>query len=253
MSFYEHVVASLVDDGVVARDDAILVVCAGPADRDVFASAGFSNVVLSNLDETDGGVDYSPFTWRRYDAEHLEVEDGSFDWVIENAGLHHCASPHRALCEMLRVSKQGVLVIEKRDSALMRLAVRAGLVTAYEFDSLDPAAAGTGGQRNGPIPNYVYRWTEREVEKTVDSYAPEFTHDYRYFYDLRPVHRLERSGNPLKRYAALAFRTALPVIRPILKKQGNGFGFLVTKAGALQPWMKREADGIRPDLSYGRA
>ena len=42
-----------------------------------------------------------------------------------------------------------------------------------------------GGQRNTPIPNYVYRWTRREVEKTVLAFAPVAKH--RFFLFLRPA------------------------------------------------------------------
>ena len=42
----------------------------------------------------------------------------------------------------------------------------------------------TGGVDNTNVPNYVYRWTEREIIKLIKSYKPEINHkiyfDYGY-------------------------------------------------------------------------
>ena len=78
----------------------------------------------------------------------------SFDWAIVHAGLHHCASPHRGLLEMCRVARKGVVVMEARDSMLIRLAARVGLVPNYELETVAIANFAIGGLRNSAIPNY---------------------------------------------------------------------------------------------------
>src|SRR5438445_1104277 len=152
-AFYVDVLKSLIANGTVATSDSVLVVCGGPTDSNAIALAGFSNVTVTNLDE---GISNN-----RQDAENLSYNDGSFDLVVVHAGLHHCASPHRALLEMYRVTKKCALAFEARDSLLMRTAIRLGLTIDYEIEAVSGSNFEYGGLNNGPIPNYNYRWTER--------------------------------------------------------------------------------------------
>jgi ubiquinone/menaquinone biosynthesis C-methylase UbiE len=46
----------------------------------------------------------------------MAFDDNSFDFAIVHNGLHHCYSPHRGLLELYRVSRQGILVFEPRDT-----------------------------------------------------------------------------------------------------------------------------------------
>src|SRR5437773_10369620 len=113
--FYETTLEWLIDKGVLTREMSVLVVCAGQFDRDVLLKAGFTDVTISNLDSRWSGYEFSPFRWSCQDAEKLEFPDDEYDFCIAHDGLHHCASPHRALLEMFRVAKKGVLVFEPRD------------------------------------------------------------------------------------------------------------------------------------------
>ena len=119
IGFYERVLRRLVDEGLVRRDWHELVVAGGPVDRAAFAACGFTDVTFTNL-SGDGD--------ELQDAEALSYDDDSFDFAVISAGLHHCASPHRALLELYRVARRGVLALEARDSALMRFAQRLGVV-----------------------------------------------------------------------------------------------------------------------------
>ena len=154
---------------------------------------------------------------------------------------------------MLRVSAKGAAVYEARDSILMRLAVRFNLTPEYETAPAALTGGTHGGYRNGPIPNYVYRWTERVVETTVKSYLPAFQHSFHYTYGFRiPTQRLAMSPSFPKRFIAKCAEFLVPLLELVLRKQGNEFGFLVTKRDSLQPWMM-EADGeLKPDLEYLR-
>lgn len=48
-------------------------------------------------------------------AENLDFEDNSFDFIFCKEALHHCPRPYIALNEMFRVSKKGIIIIEPRD------------------------------------------------------------------------------------------------------------------------------------------
>lgn len=152
IGFYERVLRRLVDEGLVQRDWNVLVVAGGAVDRAAFAASGFTDVKFTNL-SGDGD--------EQQDAEALGYDDDAFDFAVISAGLHHCASPHRALLELYRVARHGLLALEARDSALMRVAQRMGVVDEYELTAVADNDFAAGGVRNSPVPNYVYRWTER--------------------------------------------------------------------------------------------
>jgi ubiquinone/menaquinone biosynthesis C-methylase UbiE len=167
MNFYAETLCSLKAKELLLSDDNVLVVAGGSHDRTSLLEAGFNKVVISNLDYHAGEVDYSPFQWTRLDAERIELSDDSFDWVIIHAGLHHLGVPAQGVCEMFRVCRKGIVCFEARDSLAMRLAVKVSLSSEYELESAFLSDGLSGGYRNGPIPNYVYRWTEREFEKVI--------------------------------------------------------------------------------------
>jgi SAM-dependent methyltransferase len=228
--FYGRVLGRLLDQGLLRCDMRVLVVAGGDLDRRVFARHGFADLTVSNLEPSDA-EEYQ-------DAEALTYPDASFDLAVISAALHHCRSPHRALLELYRVARAGVLGLESRDSTLMRLAIRLGVVDDYELTAVASNDFQRGGLRNGPTPNYVYRWTEREVEKTIASAAPERRHRFVWFRELElPVSVLELSGKRRWRLAARPLR----VVTRLLPGQANLFAFAVLKEG-LQPWMRSEGE-----------
>ena len=170
--FYERTLRRLLADGTMRTGESVLVVAGGEADRAALVAAGFEDVTISNIDESGADDAYAPYAWSYADAEALPFDDGSFDWTVVSAGLHHCASPHRALLELYRSARRGLLAIESRDSLLMRLALWARAVDPYELTAVVANGFASGGVRNTAVPNYVYRWTERELEKTIASNAP---------------------------------------------------------------------------------
>jgi ubiquinone/menaquinone biosynthesis C-methylase UbiE len=235
----------------IAASDSVLVVCGGPYDKAVLARCGVVDGVISNVDYHDGVQDYAPYRWRSEDAENLTAADQSVDWAFVHNGLHHCGSPHRAFCEMLRVARKGVLVIEARDSLLMRTANRFGLSPNFEMEPILLSDGRDGGLRNGPIPNYIYRWTEREIKKTVASFLPHQDNTIRFFYGYRlPLQRIAMSRSPLKRGVVGLAAAGGRVLEAVAPRQGNLFGVAVFKTGALQPWIKQTASGPAPDMAY---
>ena len=258
-SFYRRILGRLLEDRLLSRDMSVLVVAGGPADRDAFRSHGFENVTITNVDES--AADVAPYAWSRQDAEALGYEDGSFDLTVVSAGLHHCRSPHRALLELYRVARVAALALESRDSALMRLAVRLGAVDEYELAAVAAHGLAAGGVANTSTPNYVYRWSEREVEKTVASFAPHARHRIRFFREFElPEALLEVDKGPRARVLRLAAPAVTGVTR-VLPSQANLFAFAIEKPRLpddLQPWMRVEGGELRPDPEvvgrrYGRA
>lgn len=247
MAIYARVVAA----ASISSDETVLAVCAGNYDRQTLIDAGIHTAVISNVDFHAGHTDYSPYTWKFEDAENLSAADDSFDWCIVHAGLHHCGSPHRALTEMLRVARKGIIVIEARDSLLMRLSVLLGATSDYELEPAVLSNGTHGGFRNTSIPNYIYRWTEREVRKTVSSALPHMKPDIRFHYGYRlPLQRLQMSRNPAIRWLANIVKPAIWLVQTIAPRQGNEFGIIVRKTSALHPWIELKEGKIAPRMSY---
>jgi SAM-dependent methyltransferase len=252
--FYADTLQQLMQRGLLTTDMSVLVVCAGVRDRDVFRALGFRNVTISNLDTQQGAKDSAPFEWACVDAEAIDQPDDSYDWVVAHSGLHHCYSPHQGLLEMYRVARRGVLVFEPRDSMLVRLGVRLNFGQDYEVAAVVLNGLNAGGVRNSGIPNYVYRWSEREIEKTLRSYAPTAPPKIHYFYALRvPQERLDAMRN---RLVATSVKLLLPLIRLVtmlFPKQCNNFAFVVEKArpqSEMHPWLRLKDGKIGMDEAW---
>jgi SAM-dependent methyltransferase len=228
--FYVEVLRRLLDAGTVSISDRVLVVCGGPLDEQVMKMVGFESATITNVDNQMS----SSFQ----DAERLTYENDSFDVVIVHAGLHHCHSPHRALLEMYRVARKCAVAFEANDSLLMRVALSAGLTEKFERSAIS-ADGMRGGVADTGIPNFVYRWTEREVEKTIASCDPAHVTDIRFFYDLRlPIQRFARSGNQMMRAIGMFIEPMSGIFAAAFPKQCNEIAFAISKTGLRQPWIK---------------
>jgi len=240
LTFYKKTIARWITD----RDSSILIVAGGENDRDVFMELGFKNVTISNVDERMKGDEFLPFTWSYQDAENLEYKNDSFDYVIVHAALHHCYSPHRALLSMYRVSKKGAIMIESRDSFVMKVITHLGLTQTYEHAAVFFNDCKYGGVKNSDVPNFIYRWTEREIEKTLNSYAPFKNHclSYQYGYDMPRSTQRRKKGSYkfyFVRFMKL-FYTAFIILFP---RQQNLFACLIKKQNldtGLFKWLKIE-------------
>jgi SAM-dependent methyltransferase len=255
--FYGRTLRDLVNSGVLDEKMSILVGAGGVADRNVFVEHGFRDVTITNVDETMTSEDCEPYRWERQDVEALTYPDEAFDWAVVSAGLHHCRSPHRGLLELYRVARRGVLAIESRDSALMRAAIRVGVIDEYELEAVAANAFRSGGVRNTPVPNYVYRWTEREVQKTIASHAPHARHTLLWFHELElPLSLFDVCAGRRRRGIAWALQALEPSARALVRlfpSQANLFGFAILKPrvpGDLQPWLRDTDDGPAPDRAW---
>lgn len=241
--FVQSVLTSLLEAAVISRENSVLAVCAHHAERQVFLGLGFAEVTISNLDKCLGNFDFKPYAWSVQNAEALTFQDGEFDFAFVSDGLHHCSSPHRALLEMYRVSRKGVIAVEARDSLLMRLATRLGLSQAYEVGD-GRGGLGVGGTS---VPNYIYRWTEREFKKTLQSWDPTGRHDFRFMYELNlPPQRIMKTKSRPRR-AAIRLAAPLAMLCSLaFKKQCNSLAMIALKPQApddLWPWIRGSGTG----------
>lgn len=236
--------------GVMRADDRVLVTCGGHFDRDTLLGAGFNRVTISNVDRRVTGPEFAPYEWSFQDAERLTFGDSSFDFVVAHSGLHHCRSPHRALIEMYRVASKGVLVFEPRDSRLLRLGVGLGFGQDYELAAVLANGASAGGVENSEIPNYVYRWSRRDFEKTINSYAPETPHHFEYFHALRiPSTALSLQKKRLRLQLARVLESIAPFAAS-LPFLANNIGMFVAKPQVprdLHSWLQYDSEQIRFD------
>ncbi len=255
-AFAKSVLEQLLKEGVIRRDVSMLAVCAGEAEKELFSSLDFTNVTLSGLYE--GGVEgtLAPFTWSVQDAQNLTLEGESFDFCFVSDGIHHCASPHRAILEMYRVSRKGILVFDSRDSLLMRLANALNLSPIYELEAVVFNDFQRGGVNNTHVPNHIYRLTEREFKKTIRSYHPIGEHHFRFFYGLNlPYEQADLRKSHWKRLAVRIGEPFVKLFTRIFKRQCNSFAMIALKPRLpddLWPWLELKDGAITFKRDYAR-
>lgn len=241
----------------------LLVIGGTWQDVELLRVAGFQDITLSNFksgSEEDANPDpRNNVKVLGIDAEQIGLLDGSFDFIFAHEVLHHCRSPHRALCEMLRVARKHVVLLEPNDSFAMRALTRMGLSFPYEIFSVVGHGYEAGGVRDSCIPNFIYRWTASEVRKTVSSYLAEYlfeVHPYPYWdFNVDAEELSKRKETKIRAITAVIKpETLLPVLRglqtvlnriPILRRQGNKFFCCIEKTKELRPWLASEDGKIR--------
>jgi SAM-dependent methyltransferase len=236
-TFYQNGVRDLIED----KNASILVCGGGTLDKGIFEKLGFHDVTISNLDIRMKGNEYAPFRWKYENAEFLSFNAESFDYVVIHAVIHHASSPHKVLTEMYRVARKGILAFEAHDSVILRFLERYGFTQTYEHAAVYYNDCKYGGMNNTEIPNYIYRWTEREIEKTIQSYAPYCKHKFVYRYGIAFPCTPELENNGQLKVILLKFmRPLFGIFVKLFSKQQNLFAFYVEKPtilNSLFPWL----------------
>lgn len=257
--FYLETLEKLLAQGILNKDMKILVVCGDLRDKKTLFKAGFERVTISNINTQQDAKKYEPYEWCFQDCENLSYEDETFDFCIVHNGLHHCASPHRGLLELFRVCRKGILAFEPKYNPLINLATKLGFAQEYEVATVATSNFSSGGIRNTAIPNYVYRWTERDVIQTLNSYVPLGTNKFIFIHGLnlsRVFWHLEKlKTTQLELFARLSepFISGLSKVFPW---SNNMFAFIVLKGRIpeeLHPWLKQNGDKIIVDREWVNA
>jgi SAM-dependent methyltransferase len=222
---------------------SVLAIGAGELDVSLLCNLGFNKVTTSNIEGSQTAL--------ALDAENIELPDNSYDVVFAHAVLHHCRSPHKAVTEMARIARKHILFIEPNESSFMRLLVKMGFSFPYELAAVWDHGYVAGGMRNGPIPNFIYRWNKNELQKTLASGMPERQwtvcgYPYWDFFvsefevDVRKDTRLDmitRITGVKTFIRLLRFSQAALNVVPFARKQGNKF-LGAARKGDLQPWIE---------------
>jgi SAM-dependent methyltransferase len=222
----------------------------------VLTACGFCQIRLSNLEGTQGEAGPQP-TSQAIDAENIPLPDESYSAVFAHHVIHHCRSPHRAVCEMLRVAQRYVFVMEPNDSLMMGLLCRLGLSFPFEIQAVVASGYTHGGVRNSDVPNFIYRWNKHELDKLTASFlaerAVDIFADPHWDFSLdegeiaaRKETRLSAITNIIGAHAfiSLLHRAEKCLNRiPTFRHQGNKFFCCIEKKPKLRPWLSMGEDG----------
>jgi SAM-dependent methyltransferase len=257
-SQFVRVLRKLVQDAKIDLDSSVLIIGGTQVDANMMLSCGFHRITLSNIGSAaDRQEKLNALPTVAVDAEDIQLADDSFDLVFIHEVIHHCRSPHRALCESLRVAKHHVLLMEPNDSAFMRLLCRLRFSYPFELPAVVDNDYTHGGVRDTQIPNYIFRWNAREVNKLASSYLAECEFHvladpyWEFNIDERELayRKLSKIGMITGVIGAKNFLRLLHLIQfianhlPVLRGQGNKFICCIQKTTQLRPWLIRESDG----------
>ena len=202
--------------GRIRETSNILVMCAGDgADGSVLCDMGYQNVTVSDI--SDMGVAAALARDSRLaglvlNAQNAQIEDGAFDVVVVQDGLHHLPSPIQGFTEMLRIASIGAVFLEPHDSLVGRV-------------------LGTKWERNGEATNYVFRWTRKLVHDVACSYfgSDSFQNlSFSFWHHNIAYHRLGVMLGDGTR-GIYAIRTIKFVLDHVLGRFGNQFCGMVIK------------------------
>jgi len=198
-------------NNILNKDSKILVLGADKLDENLFNELGFKNVTFSNYN-IKNNTNFENFLM-----QDIPFPNNSFDFCVAHACVHHSSKPHNSILEMFRVSNKGILVIEANDCLLTRLACKFGYAEEFENSAIIKNK-NHGGVDNTNVPNYVYRWTEREVYKLISSYEPNVKHEIKFNY-----------SNDLKFTDNILIKFIFFIFFKFFKKQQNLFSFFIKK------------------------
>jgi len=117
----------------------VLVICCGSGMDAEYLVRGGATVVA--MDISAGCLERARIRAERYgltyglvqgDAENLPFGDGTFDYGFVHDGLHHLTEPDRAISELARIARRGIMVTEPADAAITKLLIRVGVMKPYE-------------------------------------------------------------------------------------------------------------------------
>jgi ubiquinone/menaquinone biosynthesis C-methylase UbiE len=222
--FYQNQVIKFLN-----KNKAILVLGASSEEANLFYKLHYKKIILSNIDLAQlKGTEKYKFKKIKIDFRNLfKIKNNSYDFVVVHASIHHTSRPHNIILEMYRIAKYGVLIIESNDSFIMRLSVQLNFSEDFEVSALNENTF-VGGVDGSNIPNYVYRWTEREIKKLFYSYQPDKKINIFFNYQ-NNIFNKNLSNNLIKKIIISSSYIFLKIIFFLFPKQQNLMSIYVDK------------------------
>lgn len=211
------------------KDKSILVLGASSDEANIFHKSQFKKITLSNINlaQLKDAEKYN-FKKVKIDFRNLyKIKNNSYDYVVVHASIHHTSKPHNILLEMYRIAKLGVLIVESNDSFIMRLAVKLNFSEDFEKSALNYKTY-VGGVDGSHVPNYVYRWTEREIKKLFYSYQPDKKINVIFNYQ-NNIYNENLSDSFLKKIIIVISYVFLKIIFILFPKQQNLMSIYIDK------------------------
>jgi ubiquinone/menaquinone biosynthesis C-methylase UbiE len=135
------------------KDLLVLDVCCGSGMiSEYYAREGAE---VTGIDISPECIDRAKMRSQRYgfsakfqvaDSKNLPFPDNSFDIVSVHDGLHHLNNPKKAVLEMVRVAKKGVIIIEPAKSFITTVSILLGISSDFEGE------------------DFVYRFKAKEIK-----------------------------------------------------------------------------------------
>ena len=222
--FYQNQVIKFLN-----KNKSILVLGASSEEANLFYKLHYKKIILSNIDLAQlKGTEKYKFKKIKIDFRNLfKIKNNSYDFVVVHASIHHTSRPHNIILEMYRIAKYGVLIIESNDSFIMRLSVQLNFSEDFEVSALNENTF-VGGVDGSNIPNYVYRWTEREIKKLFYSYQPDKKINIFFNYQ-NNIFNKNLSNNLIKKIIISSSYIFLKIIFFLFPKQQNLMSIYVDK------------------------
>ena len=262
-----HVMKNWIKKCGIPPSESVLILGGSADDEETLRLLGFEDITFSDFDSSvarNQSIDPGDSGRLVLDMEDIAIADNKFDLIFVHEALHHCRSPHRALCEILRVSKRHVVFMEPNDSLFVTGLIKFGFSFPFEIPAVVDNDFQRGGVRDSQIPNFIYRWNAHEVEKVVSSFIPEwyfrvFAYPY---WDFNADERelALRTQTKIGKITALLgtqnFIRLLKITQIILnanfifRKQGNKFFCHIEVSDQLKPWLIAKNDQIEFQKSF---
>jgi len=140
--------------------------------------------------------------YSKQNAEALTFEDNSFDFALCKEAYHHFPRPMKALYEMLRVSRRGVVLLEPVDPYIYANFMQAlfrGLLAAGNALGIFKLLLGREVKKHTyeSVGNYVYKISRREMEKV----AIGLNYPYVAFKGVNIYHKDSANNAPANRFS----------------------------------------------------
>jgi hypothetical protein len=119
------------------------------------------------------------------------------------------------------------------------------MVADYEVAAVARDELTYGGWRNSDIPNYIYRWTEREVDKTLRSFDPTEQIYLRFFHGVSLPHgRLKDFRSRWRLVVSHIAAVGVKAVVAVYPRGGNNFAFFARKLAKVHPWLREEGGRV---------